>query len=143
MKSFEPVKQKISANPKQNISIPIPQNNYITNSNTFQQPGYPSAQTVNLTSNGNSQMKILNSSGGMEKMMMPLNRFSEQPVYRNMEISSATSGNQPMYTPTMSEMIQGRPLERSTASNLNKKSKKIGLKLLTTSDGEQNVLQNV
>jgi hypothetical protein len=88
-------------------------------------------------------MKILNSSGGMEKMMMPLNRFSEQPVYRNMEISSATSGNQPIYTPTMSEMIQGRPLERSTASNLNKKSKKIGLKLLTTSDGEQNVLQNV
>ena len=53
-----------------------------------------------LNNNMNSQVKIFNSSGSMEKMM-PLNRFSEQPIYKNMERPSSNGGNQSPFTPTI------------------------------------------
>lgn len=80
-----------------------------------------------------SPNKVLNSSGSMEKMV-PVSRFNDQQVFKAMDRPMSNGGYQPeSYVPSISDMIQGgRTLDRSTASNLNKKSKKIGLKLLTT-----------
>jgi hypothetical protein len=51
---------------------------------------------------------------------------------------------QALYSPQFTEMASlNRPqLERSTASGLNKKSKKSGLKLVATADGEHIMGQN-
>lgn len=132
-KPFEQGKQKISAtlgaNPNQHLANITPTYSQISNNGYS---GLAGKQAFNLPLSMPPASQFYNGCGGNENAVRT-NRLVEQPAsYRSADRLPSSPANQPTAYPCTAEPLQSRPLERSMATGLNKKSKKSGLKLLTT-----------